>query len=460
MVPLCIEDPLIGKTEIEGPMKGTVEYDYIIAGTGPAGATLARDLARGGKTVCLVETGGRMTRTGFRAVGPRIETEKNIAQWGGVDVASARVLGGTSYVSLGNAVDPPRSVVDAWGIDLGMDLEKARTDLRVRPVPGGHMGEGTRRLRDAALQSGWNFAPMPKCIDFSRCKGCGQCMFGCPAGSKWTALDFVEDALAAGAVLHTGTAVTAVLKRHGHVCGVEARRNKKTFHISARRVILSAGALNTPRILAASGVRTSGSNLSVDVLQTTYGYTKDVGMQCELPMAAYFPDLLEQKGFFISPFTHVPYLIVRDMVGGFPREMRFLDKARFFSRSRNINADRIIGLMTKIRDAADGQVFADGGVSKTLSSQDQARLDEAFAMNREILICAGADPSKIFRGIAEGGHPCGTAALGRVVNRELETEIPGLFVCDASVFPTPLGVPPLLTIVALANRLSRQLMSE
>ncbi|MGD9347840.1 MAG: hypothetical protein PVH84_18400 [Candidatus Aminicenantes bacterium] len=41
-----------------------------------------------------------------------------------------------------------------------------------------------------------------------------------------------------------------------------------------------------------------------------------------------------------------------------------------------------------------------------------------------------------------------------------ETEIKGLFLNDASVFPTPLGIPPSLTIVALSKRLANHLKAR
>jgi len=56
-----------------------------------------------------------------------------------------------------------------------------------------------------------------------------------------------------------------------------------------------------------------------------------------------------------------------------------------------------------------------------------------------------------------GGHPGGTAAIGEIVDKDLQTEVNNLFACDASVLPTAPGLPPILTIVALAKRLAKQL---
>lgn len=51
----------------------------------------------------------------------------------------------------------------------------------------------------------------------------------------------------------------------------------------------------------------------------------------------------------------------------------------------------------------------------------------------------------------------GTAAIGRVVDTDLRTEVDGLYVCDASVLPETPGMPPIMTIVALAKRLAEAL---
>jgi choline dehydrogenase-like flavoprotein len=54
----------------------------------------------------------------------------------------------------------------------------------------------------------------------------------------------------------------------------------------------------------------------------------------------------------------------------------------------------------------------------------------------------------------QGAHPGGTAAIGEVVNENLQTDIENFYVCDASVLPSAPGLPPIMTILALAKRLA------
>ncbi|TFH14614.1 hypothetical protein E4H04_09900 [Candidatus Bathyarchaeota archaeon] len=54
-------------------------------------------------------------------------------------------------------------------------------------------------------------------------------------------------------------------------------------------------------------------------------------------------------------------------------------------------------------------------------------------------------------------HPGGTAGVNRVINKDLETEVSGLYICDCSAFPDTPGKPPVLTIIALAKYLAKKM---
>jgi choline dehydrogenase-like flavoprotein len=65
----------------------------------------------------------------------------------------------------------------------------------------------------------------------------------------------------------------------------------------------------------------------------------------------------------------------------------------------------------------------------------------------------GADPRS---------HACDTAGRVRaeVGSGGRDVLVPGLYVADGSLFPTGLGVNPMLTVMALARRVSRTVLAE
>jgi choline dehydrogenase-like flavoprotein len=148
------------------------------------------------------------------------------------------------------------------------------------------------------------------------------------------------------------------------------------------------------------------------------------------------------------------------MDGGLPEKLGKAQQAMMILRSKKVDTSHLIGMMTKIRDERTGEIYKDGTIHKHLTARDRAKLEEAHEMNKQILITAGARPETIFTGVYESGHPCCTAAMGEVVDHNQETEIKGLFVSDASVFPSPLGMPPILTIVAMSKRLAKHLLER
>jgi choline dehydrogenase-like flavoprotein len=437
------------------------QYDYIVVGSGPGGATLAKELASQGRRVLIVEYGPRLGRTGMLATrnAYKDESGSQIVSTEGIWIGRPRVLGGASYLAMGNAVTPPAKILREWGIDLDAELASARADLGVQPMPDRLVGPGTRRINEGARSLGWEMKPTPKCVDLAKCKGCGLCMFGCPTGAKWTAVEFVDQAVSDGAGLLLNTEVQAVLQQGGSVSGVLAKHGGSQVELNAETVILCAGALGTPRILQNSGLDEAGGGLALDAFQTTYGCTEDVGMRGEPILATYLDAFIEDEELFPAPYMYVPYIVLRDVEGGGPARLSFLGELWRLVRSRQVDTGHMIGMMTKIRDQRTGTVHNDGTIEKGVTAHDQEKLDRAYEINRQILIAAGADPETIFRGVVEAGHPCCTAAMGEIVNEHQETEIRGLYVGDASVFPSPLGMPPILTIVALSKRLAAHLLS-
>jgi choline dehydrogenase-like flavoprotein len=87
-------------------------------------------------------------------------------------------------------------------------------------------------------------------------------------------------------------------------------------------------------------------------------------------------------------------------------------------------------------------------------------LKQAEEVCRAILRQAGADPDSMFMTPLRGTHPSGTVRIGEMLDTNLQTEIPGLYVCDASTFPEALARPTVLTIIGLGKRLAKTLSAS
>lgn len=437
-------------------------YDFIIVGSGPGGATVAKELAEAKKKVLIVEYGPRFTEKGsLKASKIFLDKEKKLTKTdGGIWIGRARILGGSSYVAMGNAVTPPDKILKEWKINLSKELESAREDLRVKLMPSHLIGEGTQRIIEGARSLGWEMKPTPKCVDFDKCVGCGICMYGCPTNAKWTTLEFVDKAIENGADLLLNSEVRKVLHENGKAVGASITNNGSTSKVYGKNVILSAGALETPKILQNSGVKEAGKGIALDVFQSTYGYTEDVGMKNEPILAVYLDEFIEDKGLFPAPYMYPTTTLVRDLFDFAPTKLSAVNQLKILMKARKVKAKRLIGMMTKIRDEITGEVRTDGTIIKSLTEKDQESIDEAHEINKKILLASGAKPETITRGVYESGHPCCTAPIGKVVDENQETKITNLFVSDASVFPSPLGMPPILTIVALSKKLAKHLLAN
>lgn len=128
----------------------------------------------------------------------------------------------------------------------------------------------------------------------------------------------------------------------------------------------------------------------------------------------------------------------------------------FFNRSWRKPATDMVSLMIKMADEEQGSVVR-GKVRKTLTSRDQEILSRGVADCKEILLRMGVHDEDIILGTLNSGHPGGMFPLSAAEATTLHhTSLPNnLYVADASLLPQSLGLPPMLTIMALAKRISK-----
>jgi choline dehydrogenase-like flavoprotein len=426
-------------------MKNQV-FDFVIAGTGAGGATLARELTLKGKQVLAIESGSYFEKP----VGTFLDslhyfdlnkhTKLPPRTNSGVNLWRTNMVGGTTVVSTGNGVRCLERELAEMGVHMDDEFKEAEEEMKIEPYNPQRLSRSAKRLREASVDAGYELESMPKFIDPKKCRRCGNCQMGCLYGAKWTALNYMKEAMEHGLKIMTNTRVEKVNLENGRARSVTVNDKKERYEILGKKFILAAGGMGTAPILQRSGIEEAGLQFFLDLFVNTYGITEKTGKIKEPKMALVHSGTYEKEGFIISSIStlNAP---VRFIEMGVPGIL--------------IPKNRSIGIMTKIRDDSAGSIGQHGKYRKQITANDHEKLSQGINISKEILTRAGISKRSIRVTRIQGAHPGGTAAIGKVVNSDLQTKIKNLYVCDSSVLPVSPGLPPILTIVALAKRLSK-----
>ena len=328
------------------------KYDYVIIGSGASGSAIAEKISSD-YNILILEKGDYLPLNQAHKGYFRASSCKDFEEHGKIEILSGNAVGGTTLLAIGNGVRTQETELKKFGIDIEKELDEVENDFEVSTIPENMLGERTKLFIEKSKELGYDPKIMPKMIDFKKCKKCGKCNMGCSFQAKKTSLYYIEKSLSNGAELKTNFEVSKITKNSGNytVQGIE-KGNSKT--INAKNVILSAGALETPKILNNSGIMTP-KKLFVDIF-VTIGGRCDQSFKDEMNMAAYIPF----NDFLISPYYS-------------ERIIKILDERKIESRR-----DNIIGIMIKIKDDSFGHV-------------DKAYIEKC---------CTGKDVQKISNGVA------------------------------------------------------------
>lgn len=512
------------------------DWDVIVIGTGIGGGVAGRALAEAGLSVLFVEMG----RAGLRAeeTGLDIGMADPVARavrglW--PDPVEAEVngqsqrffaplgsgLGGSSVFYAATLERPERHDLDdsparphptgGWpvGYDAMLPWLDAATALfslhgepdplsdipcpALIPPPPPQPGDAMIMARLA----GNGLHPYRLHTALRYLDGCAECLgHKCPRACKMDGRSAgVEPALATGrAHLLTECSVTHLARDGARVAQVFARKGGTAITLTARHVVLAAGALSSPRLLLASdsaadpdGIGNAaglvGRNLMFHLNEIFAlwpgraagfaGPSKSVGFR-----DLYFAEN-QRLGMVQAMGVDVGYgEIVHHLRGRVAQSwLRHVPGAMDATRIPAAIGAKIMGQAKVFVGLLEDLPYAGNRVLHDPATPERIALHyriapELLARRKIFRRLIG----RAFRGQRTAflthrpepnfGHPCGTLAMGHdparsVLNASCRPHgIDNLWVTDASVFPTSMGVNPSLTIAANALRVAALLKDE
>jgi len=485
--------------DIDGDV--TVDCDVVVVGTGAGGATSAAELADGGLDVVMVEEGGyhstesfttdalRALRTLYRDAGAQTAFGRPP-----VTFSEGRCVGGSTVVNGGMTFRTPDRVLDRWARDEAVDaispkamapyFERIERRLHVGVQDPGSIGRDNTLFRAGADARGWQVVDNTR--NQLRCCGCNACLQGCPTGAKRSMLmTAVPRALSRGARLYADCRVARVTREGKRATGVTGRFVRTdgsagpSLTVRAKAVVASCGAIQTPALLQRSGFRSPsgqlGRNLSMHPNAVVIGiFDEDVTGWHGVHQAFQVREFADE-GVVMAAANLPPSLVAF----GLPHTGRALGAVM-------ADYNRMVTAGCLVEDTARGRVRHVPGVGTVVTYQvnddDARRILRGITLTAEVLFAAGARRVLLpltgapevrsvgeLRAVTERPvarqalqlftvHVMGTARMSDDRTRGVASsfgdfhDAAGLFVADASLFPGPIGINPMETVLALASR--------
>lgn len=489
----------------------TLEADVCVVGSGAGGAVIAARHARRGRTVVILEMGGHYNSADFHQL--ELWGYKHLWYRGGltptangtISLLAGSTLGGGTEVNWMNCIRTPPPIRREWAREHGLEgVDSPQFDRYLDGVERRisansetayfndanlRLHEGCERLGYLTTRTTINWDPRR----FDPLQA-GYTGFGDQSGGKQTARrTYLLDAYQDGAQVVVRCRADRILVEQGRAAGVEASYSdpegrKAKVTVRSPQVVVACGSLESPALLLRTGIggpavgrylhlHPTGFILGVYKERQKNWWGSPQTANCEQ-----FTDTGDGYGFYLEVPAFAPgfYAVALPWSNG--RQHKEL-MATF---------PYVCPFIFLVRDKGYGQVTIDsnGNAVHTYQLSDETdqknfrhataeacRIQQA-AGAQEIVFCLAQSQLRWRRGqdlevfiqsilkqpLLDGAQPMvsahqlGSCRMGRdpatsVADPDGQLhDVKGVWIGDASAFPTATGANPMVTIMALAER--------
>ena len=417
-------------------------------------------------------------------------------------------VGGTTVINNAVSFDLPEDVLEKWNdpqlFDAGINEQKLSESFRyVRDLIGiNYQDESIHKfpflnkgsipfvkgINELQLHGAPNDFKMVA-ANIKECYGCGYCNIGCKYGKKLSMLtsvlpqiqkEYGADALR----IIAGCEVDKLHASGKNITKLSAQfKDGRKLLIRGKKFVLSAGAISSSLILlrSAAGNKQVGKDLCFNLGSPITAIFDEVINAYEGLQISHYLIQKPSRGYVMETWFNPPVAQALNMPGWFDDH---------FNNMLRYNRMSSVGILVPTESNAE---VRDGGLFRRdikykPTKNDLAKLGDGLILGAKIFLKGGAKKimphtmdfmeltedqlhiihQKVLEpgGITLGtGHPQGGNKMSKNKNKGVidpEFKVYGynnLFVVDASVFPSSIGVNPQLTVMGLADYASEYIVA-
>jgi len=479
-----------------------VADDVVIVGSGAAASILAHQLVKQGRKVLLVEKGSYEKPKSFTE--NEVEMVSRLYSDGALQLSrdfrfqvfQGSCVGGSTVVNNAVCFDTPEYILDKWINEMGIGIDKATYMASMKAVNeligvkhtptmtiDQYLNPGGVLFAEACRNNGYNIPQMDSVMaNINGCVGCGYCNIGCKSGRKLSMLDNILPKIQKeypGSLKIIADCEALKFNRDGNKIvslSVRSKRGRK-ITIKGKTFVSSAGAISSSILLLNSklGIKNAGKKLAFNLgTQITAAYKTPIHSYDGLQISHYLrtgdnrfvmetwfnPPMFQSTampGWFEQHFDnmkHYAHMACTGVLVGtasnaevraaglFRRDIKYVPTEEDF--------DSLMDGLEKVSeiylsDKNFEKIMPNSFIYYEYRNADELKRNLRKNIKSSIDISTGS-------GHPQGGNVMAANAAEGVVDDHFKVfGYDNLYVCDASVFPTSLGVNPQVTVMSLAH---------